>query len=114
MLLQKPKKKLQELLGVKTIPGPRGRDPQEGHCSLAGRAFLVRTILYDNKSIADAARQFDVHPRTVRRFLKKHKVTTLALAPCSPDTNPIELVFAWMKNYVRGRLLRTKEDIVAA
>ena len=53
-------------------------------------------------------------PSKVMEFLKKHKVTTLALAPCSPDTNPIELVFNWMKNYVRGRLLRTKEDIVAA
>jgi len=53
-------------------------------------------------------------PSKVMEFLKKHKVNVLPLAPCSPDTNPIELVFCWMKNYVRGRLLRTKEDIVAA
>ena len=67
----KSPKKLQQLLGVKSTPAGHGRDPQEGHCSLAGRALLVRTILYDNKSIAEAARQFDVHPKTVWRWLKR-------------------------------------------
>ena len=59
----KAQKKLQQLLGVKTMPGPRGRVEQGGHCTLAGRALIVRSILYDNKAVGDVARQFDVQPK---------------------------------------------------
>ena len=46
-------------------------------------------------------------------FLKKMKVSVLKLPPNSPDLNPIELVWRWIKDRVAGKVLRTKEEIVA-
>jgi len=72
------------------------------------------SILVHDNAACHGTRSKKGKPSKVSEWLKKNKVNVINLAPCSPDTNPIEKVFSWMKNYVRGRLLRTKEEIVAA
>ena len=48
----------------------------------------------------------------VSKWLKAKKVKVCPLAPCSPDTTPIELVFGCVKQVCKGKMMRTKEDIV--
>ena len=50
----------------------------------------------------------------VHKWLKAKGIKVCPLAPCSPDTNPIELVFGCVKQACKGKMMRTKEDIVKA
>ena len=106
MLLQKPRAPRCEVHTKDT----NGGHIQHGPCSLAGRALLVRSILYDNKSITD---QFDVRPRTVRRWLKRvAEGESLEDRPHTGRPRTVRTPEALKLTY--SRLLRTKEDIVAA
>ena len=67
----KSQKKLQQLLGVRSTKKTNGGHIQEAHCCVAGRALIVREVLYDHKAIKEVARKFDVHPKTVRRWVKR-------------------------------------------
>ncbi len=46
------------------------------------------------------------------KYLAKMKIPTMKWPPNSPDLNPIELVWRWIKSKIAGEMLRTKEDIV--
>ena len=101
---------VQRLVGVASKAAQHGRAPNV-------LPFVKKnkgSVLVHDNAPCHGTRSKEGKPSKVTAWLKKNKVNVINLAPCSPDTNPIEKVFCWMKNYVRGRLLRTKEDIVAA
>jgi len=50
----------------------------------------------------------------VTEWLQRKKDKVITLRPISPDSNPIEKVWEWMKKFVRRDLLNTKEAIVEA
>lgn len=89
----------------------------EGGCdTTAFCAFLESWLLPDLKPgdvlVMD---NLQVHKtQAVKELLDQAQVERLLLPPYSPDLNPIERMFAKVKNAVRSLAPRTMEEIVVA